>query len=104
MKNFRRKIISGYDGTPNSMTLHLLLLLHRNSLSLSSGTKARGDGEDIEDSNSTGNPSESKSVVAAERRTSHALKPIPLSHNFYNVIMTPSALGAPRTSNAHTVR
>jgi len=66
---------------PNSMMLHPLL--YPNSLSLSFWTMAGCSSDvaiDSDDSNSTADPS--KSAMATERRTSHALNPIPLSHNF----------------------
>ncbi len=69
------------------MMLHLLSL-HPNSLSLSSGTKPGCRGEEIDDFDSSTDKSESALAFAIERRTSHALKPIPLSHSFYSVTVS----------------
>lgn len=66
--------VDRYDGAPNSMMLHPLLL-YPNSLSLSSWTMAGCSGDVIDSDPSS-------PATATGRRASHALKPIPLSHNF----------------------
>jgi len=43
--------------------------------------------------------SESALVVAIERHTSHGLKPIPLSHSFYNVITVHQCISIQHSKN-----